>query len=110
MILRSHHVPMGEETLREFSMPLCSDAKILYFHTPVLDEHRVELVEIHDEQVGVKVTRRFLVVDTFCTERASIPATNLRFIQALPFKNHLWNFFEIVESAPATAEAALNSN
>lgn len=99
MILRSHHVPMGEETLREFTVPMCSNARVLYFYCPVLDEHRVELVEMHDDQGGVREDRRFLVVDTFCAEKTTIPVSNLRFIQVLPFKNHLWNFFEVLSSS-----------
>ncbi|MCW3054655.1 MAG: hypothetical protein JWN14_3825 [Chthonomonadales bacterium] len=95
MVLQTHHVPIGDETQQEFVVALRTDASVLYFHHSDLDERAVELVEMHAEHAD-KEPRRFLVVDTFCCDKTAISASNLRFISVLAFKNHLWNFFEVV--------------
>lgn len=77
-------------------MPL--GAQILHIHHFSLPHGYVEIVEMHeDAHSGETEERRFIVVDSFCSGPIKVPQSGLRFINALPFDNHVWSFFELIE-------------
>ena len=97
MVIQAHHVTVGEELHEEFMLALRRGATVLHIHRYGLPHGRVELVEMHDEHAE-PVPRRFIVIDSFCCHPIPLPEGNLHFIAALPFDNHVWNFFEILDS------------
>jgi hypothetical protein len=96
MVIQAHRVSIGEEMKEAFTLSLRRNATVLHIHHYDLPHGQVEIVEMHDEHDEL-APRRFLVVDTFCCEQSPLPPGTLRFIGGLPFDNHVWNFFEILD-------------
>ena len=97
MVLQAHRISMGEAVEEQFVLNLQRGATVLHVHHYDLPHRYVELVEMHAEDEHDIQPRRFVAVDTFCCTQMPLPADRVRFISALSYDNHVWNFFEVLD-------------
>ena len=98
MIVQRHRLHVSENTREELTVNLPVDAQVLCVHHYGLPHGYVELVEMHTEGAGTETSpRRFMVIDAYCSAPVTVDHDKLRYIDKLPFDNHVWTFFELLD-------------
>jgi hypothetical protein len=97
MDILSYRVHVGEKTREEIVIAMPVGSEVLYVHHYGMPHGYVEVVTMHpDNHPGTTEDRRFIVIDSYCSHRVTVPQQNLKFVGSLPFDNHVWGFFEVL--------------